>query len=637
MSEVDIPWEVRTPALIHHEFDVLYALLAANENSQDIIQIAESNKNEVKEVALTSLEDVNQWLIEACSTHLRASNASPLGPEELSSEIQSVCSSSKSEDEIQIRLFDLIGETGFDLIASILQRVDEIKKLHNLPQKTACISTNSVNSNASGNNAGFVVMHESEKRSMSQSKKKEQRDRERRERLGNYENVPVDWLAEAGFDESFLEQERLLGLQGGSLKSSNVLSQDASWMEGIKREHHDSYGLPAGTTRKTTPGTEEVFIPAPPRPSPIRDDETVAISSLESWAQLAFRGTERLNRIQSAVFNTAYNSVENMLVCAPTGAGKTNIAMLTLLQQIKRNISVDGVVDKNSWKAVYVAPMKALAQEVVTKFSERLKPLGLVVREFTGDMNLTRQEIIDSQLIVTTPEKWDVVTRKGGDGSLGTLVTLIIIDEIHLLADDRGAVIETIVARTLRYVESSQKLIRLVGLSATLPNYRDVSSFLHVNATTGCFFFGPEYRPVPLDMSFVGVTEKMKPKRDDQMNKSAYEKMIEALKRNKQVMIFVHSRKETSKSAHAMRDLCAKHSTYNLLDTSHEHSQYTHWKKKVEKAGVELQQLFAHGIGTHHAGMQRKDRTLTEQLFESGVIKVGAIFMFDAEVVSGLN
>ena len=67
------------------------------------------------------------------------------------------------------------------------------------------------------------------------------------------------------------------------------------------------------------------------------------------------------------------------------------------------------------------------------------------------------------------------------------MVSLIIIDEIHLLADDRGAVIETIVARTQRYVESSQKLVRLVGLSATLPNYLDVASFLRVNNSTGVY------------------------------------------------------------------------------------------------------------------------------------------------------
>lgn len=55
---------------------------------------------------------------------------------------------------------------------------------------------------------------------------------------------------------------------------------------------------------------------------------------------------------------------------------------------------------------------------------------------------------------------------------------LLIIDEVHLLHEDRGAVIESIVARTLRQVESSQSLIRIVGLSATLPNYVDVADFL---------------------------------------------------------------------------------------------------------------------------------------------------------------
>lgn len=56
-------------------------------------------------------------------------------------------------------------------------------------------------------------------------------------------------------------------------------------------------------------------------------------------------------------------------------------------------------------------------------------------------------------MLVTTPEKWDVVTRKStGDVALAQLVRLLIIDEVHLLHDDRGPVIETLVARTKRQV-----------------------------------------------------------------------------------------------------------------------------------------------------------------------------------------
>ncbi len=51
-------------------------------------------------------------------------------------------------------------------------------------------------------------------------------------------------------------------------------------------------------------------------------------------------------------------------------------------------------------------------------------------------------------------------------------------------------------------------MIRIVGLSATLPNYRDVGAFLGVNPDTGLFYFDASYRPVPLEMQFVGVSER---------------------------------------------------------------------------------------------------------------------------------
>ena len=52
--------------------------------------------------------------------------------------------------------------------------------------------------------------------------------------------------------------------------------------------------------------------------------------------------------------------------------------------------------------------------------------------------------------------------------------------QVHLLHGDRGPVVEALVARTLRLVETSQTVIRVVGLSATLPNYLDVAGFLRL-------------------------------------------------------------------------------------------------------------------------------------------------------------
>ena len=88
------------------------------------------------------------------------------------------------------------------------------------------------------------------------------------------------------------------------------------------------------------------------------------------------------------------------------------------------------MIKKDAFKIVYVAPMKALASEMTENFGKRLAPLGLTVRELTGDMQLTKTEIMQTQMLVTTPEKWDVVTRKPGDVSLSQLVRLLIIDEV---------------------------------------------------------------------------------------------------------------------------------------------------------------------------------------------------------------
>jgi replicative superfamily II helicase len=185
---------------------------------------------------------------------------------------------------------------------------------------------------------------------------------------------------------------------------------------------------------------------------------------------------------------------------------------------------------------------------------------------FSEHSNLTRAELDAASVVVATPEKWDIVTRRaGGDRAAAASVRLLIIDEIHLLHDTRGPVLEAIVARTLRLVETSQSMIRIVGLSATLPNYKDVAQFLRVNPTRGLFYFDATYRPVPLQQTFIGVTEVNQLKRQNVMNKVAFDKAIAAVRRGKQVMVFVHSRKDTAKTARALRDLATAEGCARLL------------------------------------------------------------------------
>ncbi|VEL12565.1 unnamed protein product, partial [Protopolystoma xenopodis] len=205
----------------------------------------------------------------------------------------------------------------------------------------------------------------------------------------------------------------------------------------------------------------------------------------------------------------------------------------------------------------------------------RLSSYGIKVEELTGDHQLSREQIFDTQVIVCTPEKWDVITRRGGDErAYISLVRLIIFDEIHLLHDDRGPILEAIVARTLRAVEANASTtlvvdgssaleacgVRLVGLSATLPNYEDVATFLRVDCAKGLYAFDNSYRPVPLIQQYIGITEKKAVKRFQLMNEIVYDKVVEHAGRN-QILIFVHSRKETGKTARALRDICLEKDT----------------------------------------------------------------------------
>ncbi|KAI7649947.1 Sec63-domain-containing protein, partial [Hortaea werneckii] len=397
--------------------------------------------------------------------------------------------------------------------------------------------------------------------------------------------------------------------------------------------HGKKYALPMGSERIERPLYEEYAIPATKVNTLARQQKLVQIADLDGLCKRTFRGYTTLNRMQSLVFSVAYQTSENMLICAPTGAGKTDAAMLTILNTVAKNIHPSPVdepeaeefaVHTDDFKIVYVAPMKALAAEITEKLGKRLAWLGIQVRELTGDMQLTKAEISATQIIVTTPEKWDVVTRKStGDTELVQKVRLLIIDEVHMLHDERGAVLESLVARTERQVESTQSLIRIIGLSATLPNYTDVADFLKVNRMAGLFYFDQSFRPVPLEQHFLGVKGKAGSKMSrENTDKTAFEKVKDMLEQGHQVMVFVHSRKDTVRTAWQLLEMAADEGVGDLFDPS-QHEGYTNAIRDVKQSkGKEIRELVAKGMGTHHAGMPRSDRNLIERLFGDGVLKV---------------
>ena len=393
------------------------------------------------------------------------------------------------------------------------------------------------------------------------------------------------------------------------------------------------YGLPLGSQKLEREKYDEYSIPAAKVGTIGVGRKLIEISEMDGLCKRTFRGYKSLNRMQSLVYPIAYRTNENMLICAPTGAGKTDAAMLAVLNAISHNLTpnpidepdaTDFTVNFEDFKVVYVAPMKALAAEITEKLGKRLAWLGIQAREFTGDMHLTKKEIVQTQIVVTTPEKWDVVTRKStGDTELVQKVRLLIIDEVHMLHDERGAVIESLVARTERQVESTQSLIRIVGLSATLPNYVDVADFLKVNRMAGLFYFDASFRPVPLEQHFIGVKGKAGSKTSrENIDQTSFEKVKEMLEQGHQVMVFVHSRKDTVNTACTFIQMAADQGCLDLFDCQKVEGYSNAMRDLKNTRGRELRELVPKGFGTHHAGMPRSDRNRIEALFAQGHINV---------------
>ncbi|CAA7056917.1 unnamed protein product [Microthlaspi erraticum] len=322
-------------------------------------------------------------------------------------------------------------------------------------------------------------------------------------------------------------------------------------------------------------------------PKPLDSDEKL----------VDIKGFQKLNCVQSQVYQTDRFKANNILLCAPPGTGRTSVAAAvhTIMRQIELN--------KDS-KIVYVAGMNALASEVVRKFSDCLKDYQATL--LSGDQILSVQEIQKAQIIVTTPENWDIFTRKPENLTYTQLVRLVIIDDILLFHHPtRGPVLEAIVART----RMQRTDVRLVGLSPTRQSCADVASFLQVDLKDGLFEFDCSYRPV----NHFAISRQKPFPRFQLMNDACSDKVLAAVAAgNHQVLVFVHSRKDAARTARAIRDADAVLKINSIDEKSRKFIQ----DKIGSIVSDDLKDLLPHGFALLHAGLTKNDRQIVERLFE---------------------
>ena len=206
------------------------------------------------------------------------------------------------------------------------------------------------------------------------------------------------------------------------------------------------------------------------------------------------------NAVQSKCFDTAYKSDDNLVLSAPTGSGKTLVMELAIARLL-------ATIQHTDFKVVYMAPIKALCAERQDDWQRKFASHGLECAELTGDTDYQQlRKVQQANIIITTPEKWDSVTRKWRDNSkLVQLIKLFLIDEVHILKDSRGATLEAVVSR----MKSVGTPIRFVALSATVPNSEDIATWLGQDSTSPNLparreVFDESYRPAKLEKHVYG-------------------------------------------------------------------------------------------------------------------------------------
>ena len=179
------------------------------------------------------------------------------------------------------------------------------------------------------------------------------------------------------------------------------------------------------------------------------------------------------------------DSPRHFLLNMATGSGKTYLAELAIEKTLT-----------SGYKAVYVTPLRALAEQQKRHFQNKYPNHRIGI--FTGEtiyQASTRASYGSSQLLIMTPERLDSCLRHWrSHWNWIPDVSLVVLDEFHLLGLElRGARLEGTITRLIRL----NPFVRFIGLSATMPNAKELATWLH-----GCSYSSP-WRQIPLEMKFV--------------------------------------------------------------------------------------------------------------------------------------
>lgn len=285
----------------------------------------------------------------------------------------------------------------------------------------------------------------------------------------------------------------------------------------------------------------------------------------------------------------------NVIVSVPTASGKSLIAYIAIYREFLKGR-----------KSMYIVPLRALASE---KYQDMkvLSTLGLKVAISVGDYDDSPDFIKRFDVIVCTSEKADSLFHH--DPSVMFDISLIVADEMHLLGDEnRGPRLETFLSAS-RFTNPDT---RILGLSATISNISDVAEWIDAKTVVS------DFRPVKLEKG-VFFNKTLDYENGESFQFKGKEELARIcehfISQGGQLLIFVNSRKRSEDTARRLSNAIQE-------DLITEVNFDPPWGSETDRYQEILTDIIPKGVCFHHAGLSSIQRTLVENLFREGKLKV---------------
>src|SRR5213594_3969514 len=273
---------------------------------------------------------------------------------------------------------------------------------------------------------------------------------------------------------------------------------------------------------------------------------------------------------------------ENVLVIAPTGSGKTEAALLPLIDRMIQDRDRQGI------SLVYITPLRALNRDMLKRLQFWSGKLGFTVEVRHGDTpaaDRRRMSTRPPDLLITTPETLQAILPGRRMREHLRHVKAVVIDEIHELAGDRRGAQLTVGLERLR--EVTRIPFQRVGLSATVGNPGEIALFLG------------GYEPVqvvqiPLSKSTRYKVEYPTPGEAD-----------------KELARRIYTAPEAAARLNMVASLVEAHDSTLIFSNS---------RVNAELLGSKFN-MMDEKIMVHHGSLPREERVRAEEAFKNGEIK----------------